>query len=273
MKEYIQPNRGVGIGSIPILDLVEEIRKRDSSHGYLLGAVLPDWAIRKYISIEPFVDYGDHNQDAVVSYGLTSAGYDIRAGYKFKVFTNLWNGVVSPRGIPKECFVEFDLTPNPMHEWSDVQVEVPDNPNKMWLCAKCGWKGFVRNIPGDHESNCCGDKVKGSIIIPPNCFALAETLETLYIPRKIDCLCLGKSTYARCGIIVNFTPFEPGWWGRVTVEISNSTPNPVEILCGYGIGQAKYYLLVADPEKAYGEKKGAKYQGQGGLTLPNERIH
>ena len=264
-REYVKPPRGVGISPIETqLGPAGIMVRRDAGHQWMQlngPGRLPDWAIRELISIDPFIDYGSHNKDAVVSYGLTSAGYDIRVGYRFKVFTNLWSGIVSPRGIPKKCFAEFDLTPDQkvLHDWSK---------NVPFRCNTCGVLASHDNVGQVCQTRLVD--VPKEIQIPPNSFALAETLETLWIPRNVDCLCLGKSTYARCGIIVNFTPFEPGWWGKVTVEISNSTPNPVEILCGQGIGQAKYDLMAGMPERPYGEKAGAKYQGQGGMAGPNE---
>src|SRR6266571_3998614 len=104
-------------------------------------------------------------------------------------------------------------------------------------------------------------------LIPPNSFALAETVEHLEIPRDIICLCVGKSTYARCGIIVNVTPLEPEWRGRVTIEISNTTPLPAKIYAGEGIAQILFMRTDAICETSYADKKG-KYQDQKGLTLP-----
>jgi len=185
------------------------------------SGVLPDWAIREFITIDKFVDYNE-SIPGTISYGLTSAGYDIRVGYNFKVFTNAECATVDPKNMSKAVFRDFILP--------------PEQP--------------------------------GHILIPPNSFALAETVETLYIPKNVVCWCIGKSTYARCGINMNFTPFEPGWWGVVTVEIINATPLPVKIYAGEGIGQAEFFLMAGTPEKGYGDKKNAKYQGQTCLTLP-----
>jgi len=104
-------------------------------------------------------------------------------------------------------------------------------------------------------------------IIPPNSFALAETVETFEIPRDILATCLGKSTYARCGIIVNVTPLEPEWRGKITIEISNTTPLPAKIYANEGIAQILFFKADAVCEKSYADKKG-KYQDQKGLTLP-----
>src|SRR5271165_5668250 len=106
-----------------------------------------------------------------------------------------------------------------------------------------------------------------SCLIPPNSFALAETIEHIEVPRDIICICLGKSTYARCGIIVNVTPLEPEWRGRVTIEISNTTPLPAKIYAGEGIAQILFFRSEQHCRTSYADKKG-KYQDQSGLTLP-----
>lgn len=257
--------RGVGIGKIPLRQLVEfglqlgHIDEDDLIGGGvpLIGALLPDWAIRQFVTIDGFIDY-DECPPGVVSYGLTSSGYDIRVGGRFKVFTNALCETVSPKNISDNCFLNVDLTG---HAWACVPNE------KKAVCAGCGI-----NLDSDQARMLCvkapPDTPK-TIKIPPNSFALAETVELLHIPRNINCLCLGKSTYARCGIIMNFTPFEPSWRGVVTVEISNSTPLPVEINAWQGIGQAQFSLTVGKPEKGYADKKNAKYQDQKGLTLPS----
>jgi dCTP deaminase len=152
----------------------------------------------------------------MISFGVTSYGYDVRVGRKYKVFTNVWGSTVDPK--------QFDP------------------------------KSFV-----DVEGDCC--------IIPPNSFALAETVEYLEIPRDILCVCVGKSTYARCGIIVNVTPLEPEWRGRITIEISNTTPLPAKIYSGEGIAQILFMRAEALCRVSYADKKG-KYQDQQGLTLP-----
>jgi dCTP deaminase len=176
--------------------------------------VLPDWIIERDVKIEPFAS-GQH-RPGVISYGVTSYGYDVRVGRKYKVFTNVWGSTVDPK--------EFDP------------------------------KSFV-----DVEGDCC--------IIPPNSFALAETVEYLEIPRDILCVCVGKSTYARCGIIVNVTPLEPEWRGRITIEISNTTPLPAKIYSGEGIAQILFLRAEENCRVSYADKKG-KYQDQPGLTLP-----
>jgi dCTP deaminase len=164
--------------------------------------------------IEPFVD--DQVRAGVVSYGLSSYGYDIRVADEFKVFTNINNTVVDPKHFDPNCFV-------------DVKTDV--------------------------------------CIVPPNSFALARTIEYFRIPRDVLTVCLGKSTYARCGIIVNVTPFEPEWEGHVTIEISNTTPLPAKIYANEGIAQVLFFQGDEPCERSYADKKG-KYQSQRGVTLP-----
>jgi dCTP deaminase len=181
-------------------------------------SVLPDTWIRKMAvekgMIEPFTM--NLKRESVISYGLSSYGYDARVADEFKIFTNLDSAVVDPK------------------EFSD--------------------KGFV-----DRKTDVC--------VIPPNSFALARTVEYFRIPRDVLVICLGKSTYARCGIIVNVTPLEPEWEGHVTLEFSNTTPMPARIYANEGACQ--FIFLKADSacEVSYRDRKG-KYQGQKGVTLP-----
>jgi dCTP deaminase len=164
--------------------------------------------------IEPFVD--SQTGAGVVSYGVSSYGYDIRVADEFKVFTNVYNTVVDPKNFDPRSFV-------------DIKADV--------------------------------------CVIPPNSFALARTIEYFRIPRDILTVCVGKSTYARCGIIVNVTPFEPEWEGNVTIEISNTTPLPARIYANEGIAQVLFFQGDEPCEVSYRDKKG-KYQAQRGVTLP-----
>ena len=164
--------------------------------------------------IEPFVD--GQVSAGIVSYGLSSYGYDIRVADEFKVFTNINNTVIDPKSFDPRSFV-------------DIQSDV--------------------------------------CIVPPNSFALARTIEYFRIPRDILTICLGKSTYARCGIIVNVTPFEPEWEGFVTLEISNTTPLPAKIYANEGIAQVLFFQSDEVCERSYADKKG-KYLKQTGVTLP-----
>jgi len=164
--------------------------------------------------IEPFEDR--QVREGVVSYGLSSYGYDIRVADEFKVFTNINSTVIDPKQFDPRSFV-------------DLQTEV--------------------------------------CIVPPNSFALARTIEYFRIPRDVLTVCLGKSTYARCGIIVNVTPFEPEWEGFVTLEISNTTPLPARIYANEGIAQVLFFQSDEPCEVSYADKKG-KYLKQTGVTLP-----
>lgn len=165
--------------------------------------------------IEPFIE--DQVRDGVVSYGLSSYGYDIRVADEFKIFTDLNCAIVDPKYFDRKSFAY-------------VQTEE-------------------------------------SILIPPNSFALARTVEYFRIPRNVLALCVGKSTYARCGIIVNVTPFEPEWEGYVTLEISNTTPLPARIYANEGIAQVIFLESDEGCDRSYADRSG-KYQRQSGITLP-----
>src|SRR6266481_5935996 len=169
--------------------------------------------------IEPFMERQVRhldNDQRVISYGLSSYGYDLRVADEFKVFTNVFNTVVDPKNFDPKSFV-------------DLQGDV--------------------------------------CIVPPNSFALARSVEYFRIPRDILTLCLGKSTYARCGIIVNVTPFEPEWEGHVTLEFSNTTPLPAKIYANEGVAQVIFFEADEVCETSY-KDRGGKYQGQHGVTLP-----
>ena len=164
--------------------------------------------------IEPFVDA--QKREGVISYGLSSYGYDARVGTDFKIFTNVNSAVVDPKAFDQNSFV-------------------------------------------DRNTDVC--------IIPPNSFALARTVEYFRIPRDVLVICVGKSTYARCGIIVNVTPLEPEWEGHVTLEFSNTTPLPAKIYANEGACQFLFLQGNEPCEISYRDKAG-KYQGQCGVTLP-----
>ena len=181
-------------------------------------AIIPDFRIREYAinqkMIDPFTDTQVRN--GVISYGLSSYGYDIRVADEFKIFTNVNSAIVDPK--------QFD-------------------PRSMV----------------DYKGEIC--------VIPPNSFALAKTVEYFRIPRNILTICVGKSTYARCGIIVNVTPFEPEWEGFVTLEFSNTTPLPAKIYANEGVAQVIFFESDEVCETSY-KDRGGKYQGQHGVTLP-----
>jgi len=152
----------------------------------------------------------------IVSYGVSSYGYDVRCADEFKIFTNINSTIVDPKAFDPKSFV-------------------------------------------DVKSDVC--------IIPPNSFALARTVEYFRIPREVLVVCLGKSTYARCGIIVNVTPLEPEWEGHVTLEFSNTTPLPAKIYANEGVAQMLFYGADEVCETSYADR-GGKYMGQRGVTLP-----
>lgn len=178
----------------------------------------PDHWIKKMAleqrMIEPFVE--SQVRDGVISYGVSSYGYDIRVADEYKIFTNMFSAVVDPKHFDPRSMVDY----------------------------------------------------KGDIcVIPPNSFVLARTIEYFRIPRKVLTVCLGKSTYARCGLIVNVTPFEPEWEGYVTLEISNTTPLPARIYSNEGIAQVLFFEGDEECNISYADKKG-KYQKQQSIVLP-----
>ncbi|KKP22601.1 MAG: Deoxycytidine triphosphate deaminase [candidate division TM6 bacterium GW2011_GWF2_28_16] len=171
--------------------------------------------------IEPFqetqVRYINEGKTKVVSYGLSSYGYDLRVADEFKIFTNVLSSVVDPKQFDANSFVNI-------------------------------------------KSDVC--------IVPPNSFALARSVEYFKIPENVLTICLGKSTYARCGIIVNVTPFEPGWEGHVTLEISNTTPLPAKIYANEGLAQVIFFKGEEQCSVTYAQR-GGKYMKQTGITLPS----
>lgn len=181
-------------------------------------AIKPDSWIRKMAlerkMIEPFAESQVRN--GVISFGVSSYGYDIRISDEFKVFSGANSSVVDPKSFDEKNFTRF--------------------------------KGDV-------------------CVIPANSFVLARTVEYFRIPRNVLTICVGKSTYARCGIIVNVTPFEPEWEGFPTLEISNTTPLPAKIYANEGIAQVLFYESDENCEKSYADKKG-KYQKQVDITYP-----
>lgn len=183
-----------------------------------MPGLLPDHAIRRLAlehgMIEPFVE--KQTREGVISYGLSSYGYDARAADEFKIFTNVDNALVDPKDFSAQSFV-------------------------------------------DRKTDIC--------VIPPNSFALTRSVEYFRIPEDVLVICLGKSTYARCGLIVNVTPLEPGWEGHVTLEISNTTPLPARVYANEGVAQFLFFKGSSACEVSYAARKG-KYMGQRGVTLP-----
>jgi dCTP deaminase len=181
-------------------------------------AIMPDSWIRDMAlqrgMIEPFVE--KQTAEGVISYGLSSYGYDARVSNEFKIFTNVDNAIVDPKNFAEQSFVD----------------------RKVDVC-----------------------------VIPPNSFALARTVEYFRVPRDVLVICLGKSTYARCGLIVNVTPLEPEWEGYVTLEISNTTPLPAKVYANEGLCQFLFLKGEGPCEVSYADRKG-KYMKQTGVTLP-----
>ncbi|MEM9952565.1 MAG: dCTP deaminase [Chloroflexota bacterium] len=178
----------------------------------------PDHWIRKMAQehgmIEPFAE--GETRPGIISYGVSSYGYDMRISNEYKIFTNVHSAIVDPKDFDPKSFVDF-------------------------------------------EGDVC--------IIPPNSFVLARSIEYFRVPRNILCICLGKSTFARCGLIVNVTPFEPEFEGHITIEISNTTPLPAKVYSNEGISQVLFYEADEECEVSYADRKG-KYQGQRGVTPP-----
>jgi dCTP deaminase len=182
------------------------------------GKILVDREIREYVAkyrmLEPFEER--LKRSGVISYGLSSMGYDIRITDEYKVFTNVKQAVVDPKQFSTDSFIDF----------------------------------------------------KGpACVIPPNSFALARSVEYFRMPKTVLGICLGKSSYARCGIVVNITPLEPGWEGHLTIEISNTTPLPARVYSFEGIAQVLFLEAGATPDVTYADRNG-KYQAQQGITLP-----
>jgi dCTP deaminase len=179
-------------------------------------SIRPDWWIRDRARagmIEPFTDHLERR--GVISYGLSSFGYDLRAAPEWRIFVNAFHTVVDPKHFDPRSLVEF-------------------------------------------EGDTC--------IIPPNSFVLTRSLEYLRIPDDTMVIALGKSSYARCGVVANVTPLEPGWEGHVTLELSNTTPLPAKVYAHEGIVQLLFFQGER-PEVTYRDR-GGKYQGQTGVTLP-----
>jgi dCTP deaminase len=193
--------------------------------------ILPDWMVKRDVKIEPF-DEGQ-SKSGKLSSGLGSYGYDARVGYKFKVFSPVNATEVDPKAFDPKALVGIDLTPED-HDWEmTTKGSSALMVRPQFTCRKC--KVWTHH-PED-KKHC---KKPDFIRIPPNSFCLAETMEHFEIPRDCLAIVLGKSTYARCGLITPMTPLEPGWRGRVTVEISNTTPLPAKVYAGEGIVQVVF---------------------------------
>ena len=181
-------------------------------------SILSDKSIRELATKQSMINPFEEKQkrDGIISYGLSSYGYDARVADEFKIFTNIDGAIVDPKNFDEKSFV-------------------------------------------NRKTDCC--------VIPPNSFALARTVEHFKIPRDVLVVCVGKSTYARCGIIVNVTPLEPEWEGYVTLEFSNTTPLPAKIYANEGVCQFLFFKGDKPCEISYADKSG-KYMQQTGVTLP-----
>lgn len=193
--------------SVPILTRIDDVPGILSDHQII--------NLAKDGMITPYVDT-QVKEGGVISYGLSSYGYDARVAPEFKIFTNINNGIVDPKNMDENNFI---------------------------------------------------DKNADILILPPNSFALGRTVEWFNIPVDVLTICLGKSTYARSGLIVNVTPLEPGWCGHVTLEFSNTTTLPIKIYANEGICQFLFFKGSSQCDISYNMRNG-KYQGQSGITLP-----
>jgi len=180
--------------------------------------IMPDSWIEEMARTQGMIDPFESAQkrEGVISYGLSSYGYDARVAPDFKIFTNVDNAIVDPKSFSDRGFVE-------------------------------------------RQADVC--------IIPPNSFALSRTVEYFRIPRDILVICVGKSTYARCGLIVNVTPLEPEWEGHVTLEISNTSPLPAKVYANEGLCQFLFLRGESACTISYADRAG-KYMRQLGVTLP-----
>lgn len=202
------------------MNAMEHLKEQTSNESapQMLPGILADSQIRELVEtqdmISPFVDA--QKREGIISYGLSSYGYDARCADDFKIFTNVDNAIVDPKAFSDQSFVE----------------------RKTDVC-----------------------------VIPPNSFVLCHTVEYFKIPEDVLVVCLGKSTYARCGLIVNVTPLEPGWEGHVTLEISNTTPLPAKVYANEGLAQFLFFKGSTPCDVSYSKRSG-KYMGQRGVTLP-----
>ena len=198
--------------------------------------VLPDWLIREKVKIEPFAE--GEKRPGKISIGLSHYGYDLRLGPKFRIFSPIGAREIDPKAFDPKACVEVDRTPH-RHAWNLVGDHIQD-----WMCERCKKVSVERELSVQNQTEQCGETPPDHVHIPPYSFALAETVEWLEIPRDCLAVILGKSSYARCGLIVNCTPLEPEWKGKVTIELSNTTPLPMKLYVGEGIAQV-YFLQSA----------------------------
>jgi dCTP deaminase len=265
--------------------------------------ILPDWMIQRDVKIDPLVVYNKVEQKGRISYGLSGYGYDARISENFSVFSPINSTEIDPKNFDPKALVKPEIHSDKKmisHSWKVIR---PSNMRQPAL-SSCEFCGTETTTP-ESTVYCYNESWdKGFIRIPPHSFVLGETVETFTIPRDVLCLVVGKSTYARCGLIINVTPGEPEWTGKWTIEMSNTTDLPVRVYVNEGIMQcvfvrtdglreANSFALVrmleelgrnsttmcsiqdnfvkavseAECKVSYADKKG-KYQSQTGLTLP-----
>lgn len=278
----------------------------------------PDHWIRKMAfehgMIEPFVE--KQQREGVISYGVSSYGYDMRVADEFKIFQpqvrvkrlsdfekgyvagvldgqaefvavggGLWQIIVRNQDVSALDALGDVLGVGQLNESDDLAELVITRVSDVQYILGQVWPYLLRKReqaveimqtsidagqmvdPKSFDDDMTEDFVGDVCIIPPNSFALARTIEYFRIPRNVLTITVGKSTYARAGIITNVTPFEPGWEGFVTLEISNTTPLPAKIYANEGIAQVIFFEADEECEVSYADKKG-KYQGQVGVTPP-----
>lgn len=257
--------------------------------------ILADWQIERDVKITPFAKYDRQEQLGKVSWGVGSYGYDARIGYKFRVFKpfvpGCSNPVIDPLDFNPGLLEEVDYTPPTEHSWAS------SDGGPAMMCSRCGVY-HANPHRASYDAKCFASVHPNHILIPPHSFVLGETVEHFDIPRDVLCVVVGKSTYARCGLVVNVTPGEPEWRGKWTVEVSNTTPLPAKVYCGQGIMQCMFFrsdgrdesvgsvvaqMLAESGRKdelyqqlhadvtcrvSYADKKG-RYQDQGGVTNPS----
>ena len=217
MKNLMRQRKGDGYYPWLPLPLVQRLESKDEGKQTSVAIKSDRWIRQQAIEHDMISPFSEKQvREGVISYGLSSYGYDLRVSDEFKIFTNVNSAIIDPKKFDERSFVT-------------VQSD--------------------------------------SVIVPPNSFALARSIEYFKIPRDVLTICVGKSTYARCGIIVNVTPLEPGWEGHVTLEFSNTTPLPAKVYANEGACQFLFLQGNEPCEVSYADRAG-KYMGQQGVTLP-----
>lgn len=232
--------------------------------------VLSDRQLRDLNCIHPFEE--GLKRENVISYGVTSYGYDVRAGYIFDVFDQTFepDQPVDPKAFNKNMLRRVDLRPRECVWYKDSRNKGMRTKETLYICDCCKDQiSQVQPLEPEIANRPCTarEQPRNYVVIPPNCFALTETIETFTVPRDVLVVALGKSTYARCGLVLNVTPGEPEWEGKWTIELSNTSPRAIKVYAGEGIGQMIFLRADEVCQVSYADKKG-KYQSQVGLTYP-----